>query len=91
MNFEGATPRVSVGVKNKDLLPIQDIKTQITKNELMTYEDVTPELFSIINPFNSTSLLLLSGSTPMPTHNLQVHYLQNSTYSLRQRESVSLF
>jgi hypothetical protein len=25
-------------VKNKDLLLIQDIKTQITKNELMTYE-----------------------------------------------------
>ena len=35
-------------VKNKNLCTIQDIKTQITKNELMTYEDVTPELFPYV-------------------------------------------
>jgi hypothetical protein len=38
--------------RGKDLLPIQDIKTQITKNELMTYEDVTPELFSTFGMAN---------------------------------------
>ncbi len=38
-------PRNLPIVRNKDLLPIQDIKTQITKNELLTYEDATPELF----------------------------------------------
>jgi hypothetical protein len=36
--------RVKPLIKNKILSPIQDIKTQITKNELITYEDVIPEL-----------------------------------------------